>query len=727
MIMRTVIAQYMHDEERDAALAIMGGAVVQGRVIVGEVDDDLLKELRDTGVFVTAIPEGRGTGPRGARPEMAGAEPSTPSDVDVWVLRIAGPLLDPWRDALDRTGAELIERLDPQLYTARVRLDAVPAVRALPFVTSMRLYGVADTAAEATVGRRRRGARETAPARHYELLVHRPEELDGVREWLEAHGLEVMGGARRKLRFRAHPGAAALGELARLPAVATVEEFVPPRFSNDHARRLVGLDPRDAAAPPPIGLTGEGQVVAVADSGVDEAHPDLRARLVGVSAWGRKGDASDPHGHGTHVAGSVAGDGTTSAGAVRGAAPGAGLFFQSIMDADGGLGGLPPDLGELFEEAYQAGARIHNNSWGAAAASAYRVNSLEVDEYVADHPDLLVVVAAGNAGTAARPRFTDAGSADLFSLDAPATAKNALTVGAARSDRVREDRPTWGQWWPDDFPPPLGDQTISGDPEAMAAFSGRGPCDEQIRIKPDVVAPGTFILSTRSAIAPGGNFWAEGESAGYAYLGGTSMATPIVSGCAAVVRQYFADQRSHRPSAALVKAALVNGARWLSGDDAVRDHATEPNYHQGFGCVYMPWTVPNETVPGMRLEFVDEWEDPGNGFSRVGDARQFLVTVDAGTWLRLCLVWTDPAGRGLQNNLNVLMEHRPSGAKWAGNQNRPTRFPSPDLGNNVQVIRLDEPAAGTYLIQVVATNVLRGPQQFALVVAGGVRSALAEV
>jgi hypothetical protein len=73
------------------------------------------------------------------------------------------------------------------------------------------------------------------------------------------------------------------------------------------------------------------------------------------------------------------------------------------------------------------------------------------------------------------------------------------------------------------------------------------------------------------------------------------------------------------------------------------------------------------------------------------------------------------------------MEHRPSGVKWAGNQNRQTPFRSPDPGNNVQVIRLDKPAAGTYLIQVVATNVLRGPQPFALVVAGGLRSALTKV
>lgn len=744
MAMRRVVAQYIHDEERDAAMEVLDHSEAQGHVIVGEVDEDRLEELRDTGVFVTladqpaeslAVPYPRPAdrrGARGARPlealpgaAWAGAVPAvppTPADVDVWVVQLVGPLLDGWRRDLEGAGAELIECLDLQRYSVRLQLEQVPVVRALPFVADLRLYDTTDTVTETTLSHRR-GARAAAPGL-FELLVHRPEDLGEVRDWLRAQGLEVQGDARRKLRFRALPGDAVLGELARLPSVAAVEEFVPPRFSNDHARRILGLDAQDAGAPPPVGLTGRGQVVAVADSGIDEAHLDLTGRLLGVRAWGRPGDASDPHGHGTHVAGSVAGDGSKSAGAVRGTAPEAQLFFQSVMDAGGGLGGLPADLGELFDEAYQAGARIHNNSWGAEAGSAYRVNSLEVDDYVAAHPDLLVVIAAGNEGTAAQPRFTAAGSVDLFSLDAPATAKNALTVGAARSDRVPTNSPTWGQWWPHDFPPPIGDEPISGDPEAMAAFSGRGPCDEQIRMKPDVVAPGTFILSTRSAIAPARHFWGEGD-AGYAYMGGTSMATPLVSGCAALVRQYFTDQRGHQPSAALLKAALVNGARWLSGNDALKDHTKEPNYHQGFGCVYLPWTLPNDALPSMRLEYVDDWQAPANPLARVGDARQFLVTVEADTWLRLCLVWTDPPGRGLQNNLNVLLEHRQSGVKWAGNQNRPTQFPSPDPGNNVQVIRIDHPAAGTYLIQVVATNILRGPQPFALVVAGGLGSALA--
>src|SRR6185295_19835275 len=98
-----------------------------------------------------------------------------------------------------------------------------------------------------------------------------------------------------------------------------------------------------------------GEIVAVADTGLDDTHPDFQGRVAGIVARGRPGDSSDPHGHGTHVSGSVLGDGSASNGAVQGSAPRARLFFQSLLDKNGGLGGLPFLLGKLFAEAYAAG------------------------------------------------------------------------------------------------------------------------------------------------------------------------------------------------------------------------------------------------------------------------------------------------------------------------------------------------------------------------------------
>ncbi len=120
-----------------------------------------------------------------------------------------------------------------------------------------------------------------------------------------------------------------------------------------------------------------------------------------MSALGRVNDASDPHGHGTHVAGSVLGSGAASGQKYRGAAPAARLFFQSLLDSKGKLGGLPLDLNDLFDEAYQQNARIHNNSWGSAVGAEYTLNSQEVDEFVANKRDMLIVISAGNEGQAA--------------------------------------------------------------------------------------------------------------------------------------------------------------------------------------------------------------------------------------------------------------------------------------------------------------------------------------
>src|SRR5690606_28595564 len=135
--------------------------------------------------------------------------------------------------------------------------------------------------------------------------------------------------------------------------------------------------------------TGKNQVIGIADTGIDDNHQDLKNSIRSIHALGRMNNHSDPHGHGTHVAGSIVGDGTASNGKIKGTAPAAMIVFQSLLESSGGLGGLPVDLNLLFGQAYQSGARIHNNSWGAATDSKYTMSSEEVDEFVHDHKDML--------------------------------------------------------------------------------------------------------------------------------------------------------------------------------------------------------------------------------------------------------------------------------------------------------------------------------------------------
>ena len=167
-----------------------------------------------------------------------------------------------------------------------------------------------------------------------------------------------------------------------------------------------------------------------------------------------------------------------------------------------------------------------------------------------------------------------------------------------------------------------------------------------------------------------------------------------------------------------MKATLINGTRWLDGDDAKADFATLPNFHQGFGCINMPTTLPHPGAPDMTLEFVDNWNDPPTHFTRVGDRQRYVVDAEGGMPLRFCLVWTDLPARALQNNLNLFVQKLPAGPKHLGNENLPLKLRLPDAENNVEVVRLDAPDPGSYLIQITAGNLLKGGQDYALVIVG---------
>ncbi len=756
---RRVIAHCMHEHELALASQLVTGGVTTEGTVVGEIEDADLEKLVARGIVVQRLdappppalrrpglrprPAGGPTGFMGVAPAAPPPPPAAPPPAGAQVqyrVRLAGPLVGAWRARLDGVGAAVLEAVPENAVRALMPPAAVAAVSALPFV-----LGVAPWAAESTTETDDVLAAPPVPAGvevhmvTFDVLLVNATQMPAVTGWLASRNVTVAAAAADKVRIHVPEDSTVASELQqRTDWVLQVEPYIRPTLHNDRARAILGVD-----APAPGGgggtgaaalpLQGAGEIVGVADTGLDQQHRDFAGRMMSVLPLGRPGDASDPHGHGTHVAGSVLGDGQESGGQLRGAAPQAQLVFQSLLDATGGLGGLPFRLQDLFEEAYGLGARIHNNSWGAATGSTYRVNCREVDEFVYTHKDMLIVISAGNEGTAADPaigaRSAQPGFVDWLSIGSPATAKNALTVGASRSDRASGgySQLTYGAAWPQDFPlAPISAEPISQRPECISGFSSRGPCDDY-RIKPDVVAPGTDILSCRSSRAPLRNFWGPWPaSPKYAFMGGTSMAAPLVAGCAALVREYFRTRRNHSPSAALLKATLINGTRWLNGPDAVADYARRPNYHQGFGCVYVPDSIPDLLDPTQRLEFVDNWSDATTQLLS-DQRRRWQFTLGAGGALRLCMVHTDPPGRALQNNLNLLLEVPGGGPKLFGNMQLPMSLNQPDSVNNVEVIRMDNAPAGNYLLQVTATSILRGPQDYALVVTGRLTSPLQPV
>ncbi|TDU73476.1 S8 family serine peptidase [Streptomyces sp. KS 21] len=743
-----VIAYFMHEHEEHAALNILGNPTATDSYVIGDIAESGIPQLESAGLTIgrlddvrsetSAMARGRLTGRSAAEADGdAEALAVAPGDRASWIVQLGEPLLERYREEIASTGVELQRSVPVNAYIAAATECQAGQLANLDFVVSVDRYGpqvgapvrlrAGESPAPPTAGE----PKTATDGRVWDLrLAETPGARESVMSWLENHeassGLRLVAAASHRIRLKIPEGSPLEMEIPQLPDVLDMVEYVPPKLCNDLAVRLMGIVP-DGAGSSGVPFTGKGQIVGVADTGLDQTHPDFQGRIVGVVALGRPGDSDDPDGHGTHVAGSVLGDGSASQGQIRGAAPEAKLYFQSIMDAAGNLGGLPLSLADLFEPAYQAGARIHSNSWGAATRSAYTIDSDDVDSYVHQRRDMLVVIAAGNEGTAGVRLNSLKGFVDWASIGSPGSCKNALTVGAGRSNRTSGgfSQATYNSLWPGDYPdPPIGAERVSGDPESLAAFSSRGPCDD-FRIKPDLMAPGTDILSTRSSLAPSNHFWGtpHPQNPRYAYMGGTSMATPLVSGCAALVREYYVDRRGAEPSAALVKATLINGARTLSGPDST---AKDPHYHQGFGAIHMPATLPLDGAADFELEFVDTWQKPAKQFRRTGERQRFNVTAGSATPFRLCLAYTDLPGRGLQNDISVIVQ-APDGTKHAGNTGLPNPLIGSDCTNNVEVVRIDAPPAGTYLIQVFARNLLAGPQDFALVVTGDLNGPIAQL
>lgn len=621
-----------------------------------------------------------------------------------FIITLDSPLLPEFQAELDKIGISVIQRIPYDSYIivvpdseAQERLKK-GTITHLKFIRVIRPYLPVDTGF-LVLNEKLSTEKASSRAWTVDLVLHREEDAGRLRDFLGINRIEVIDSRKNIIRVRIKRDQRLVQLLASNKYIQAIYEHLPPILHTDFARRIIGLrEKQDPAGSSCLVETGVGELVAVADTGIDRHHPDLQGRIRQAISWGRKDldDTSDPHGHGTHVTGSIVGTGVKSDFTLCGIAPGAEIFFQSLLTSDNDIVDLQLNMPPLLEQAFAAGARIMNISWGSPTNSAYTFDSIAVDDFVFDNPEMIVIVSAGNNNTMTTDRRGK--EISLFgSIGSFATTKNGITVGASKSDRDQEDA------------------------ESIAPFSSRGPCLPERRIKPDLVAPGTRILSTRSSRGSTSNF--DGHTNNfYAFLHGSSMAAPLVSGAAALVRQYYRQTRNNPyPSAALIKATILNGTRQLNSESAMQNSSMIPNNCQGFGMLDLKMTVPNRVL-NFNLQFRDAISDPAFQVTETGKTKLFTIRLQQCSWMRVCLVFMDSPKISTQNDLNLLVSLEGSTIKWTGNAgiNADDRYMShrdDDFTNNIEVVRIENPAGGLYTIAVAATVApLRYPVGFALVV-----------
>lgn len=450
-----------------------------------------------------------------------------------------------------------------------------------------------------------------------------------------------------------------LGSIVQHPSVAGIAPLPVLELKNDNARSHMGINNVESYFV--TDLDGSGQTVAVADSGIDHDHGDFNNRIVGRTSV-TPGDSStaDPStGHGTHVACTVLGSGMRSSGTYTGVAPGASLYLQAMEDDDSGALSSY-GIHSMLNSAYNAGARLHTNSWGAGDGhGSYSSQSEDADDRTStwdqywSYEGMTVLFAAGNERN--------------DGVSPPGTAKNVITVGGHKN-------------------------RYSGSPDEMYYWSSRGPTDDG-RIKPDLVGPGDGVRSCLAQEAE--NAQSGWSNNWYIEYSGTSMATPAAAGAGALVREYLMEVASRpAPQGALIKALLILGAE----DMGVRNI---PNNDEGWGRVNLVNSLLPDSDEGI---FVDD-----RSRIRSGQTRDYTFDITrGGEPLKVVLTWSDYPGSStssnqLRNDLNLEVIHPNGGTTYKGNvfnSGRSIAGGTFDSKNNVEVVLLDTAAVGTWTVRV---------------------------
>ena len=756
--------------------------------------------------------------PRPTQPGIPLVDESTVGiEPQYWVAQVRSQRFADATDAIESAGATIAGYLHDDAYMVRANAGQIASISSSPAVRWTGLYQPAWKVPIAASGKK--GLLELGGEQIYRVYFFATDPgLSESASALQAiPGVTVVDNGGVVVDVRATR--AQVRAIASIPAVEWISVKPEPRLLNANARWVTDTGVRDVHAATATGrLTGAGQTAAVADTAINytydlngrahvafrDCNPDGSGCKEAIYTQAAPGTATanmttivnhdtdhrkmvaffdlgstgpnpyDPSSHGSHTAGSVDGDQPPhdQYTGEDGLAPAANHVHQNIGTAAGGLA-IPGDLYQLFRQAYRPrspasvqttsadangnppdhspgcedpppvgttvppstcyrpleDARTHNNSWGLIAPLVDPGYASDVDQFVWDHEDMMIVASVGNDGPSPG------------TIIAPSIAKSDLSSGASANGR----------------------QPMSSI-DSMAQFSSHGPTGDG-RFGPDLATPGQIVVSSKG-----------GTTDGYHTAQGTSMSGPVLTGLTTLVRQYFFDgyaasggdgfaagspaaSRRHNPSAALVKAAMINGAvrmrGFYTGDDgnlAAQD-GQWPSRGQGFGRVNLDnslyfdqdparnWYLDVYRADSTEPETCPEGATPAacTSFpvSNSTATREFTMHVDEGQPLDVSLAWTDAPDLltmgtpALVNNLDLIVVS-PDGTTYAGNNMNTRTSPGADVAqtntgsgtsardtrNPVERVRIPEPAPGDYTIRVEATRVTRGNQGFALAASG---------
>jgi hypothetical protein len=611
-----------------------------------------------------------------------------PGEQGYYIVQFTGRVEEAWKQALRQGGGELFDYLPNNSFIVRMDANAHARVSSLGFVQWIGIFQPAYKISPEIGVRSFQDPIRLGDPRLWLLVdLFEAEDVQAVAATLNSMGVDLIQSVDtprvKRIEIRAEP--THIESIARLTAVRWIEEIGEIQKRNNITKWVLQSNLTNQTPIWDMGLHGEAQVIGHIDGKIDLNHCSFKdstgvlpgpshRKLIGYRSSAGVGPPFDSHG--THTAGTAAGDQNPVTGAFgfNGMAYAAKLSFEDLDDIN------LLNLATAFTNAAADGAQIHTNSWGDDGTTAYTTWARDIDLFSHTNQNNLVIFAVSNLPT----------------LKTPENAKNVLAVGASKQ------APNQGSH----------------------GSGGKGPTNDGRR-KPEIYTPGVGIQSAK-----------VNTTCSALGLTGTSMAAPAIAGAAALVRQYFVEgwyptgaptlSDARIPSGSLVKAILINSAMDMTSvSEGGRVGAKYPTNIEGWGRALLERAL---FFNGQARELIVQDVQHTSGISSDEEVNIPFTVFSNSESLQVTLAWADPAAAvnaSIARINDLDLEVINSTNTFLGNVFNTTTGESVQGGtadnlNNLEQVLLKAPAPGNYIARVKGTAVLMGPQGYAIVITGDV-------